>query len=85
LRRWALRRNRRRTPTGLAGSAVTGVPSSLSSQRWLASDVYKASIYDNNDNKNGDVTDLVMDSNGNITTAVSLALARRTSPFPSRI
>jgi sporulation protein YlmC with PRC-barrel domain len=38
--------------------------------RLLASDIYKANVYDNAENKIGDVTDLVSNSNGNITTAV---------------
>jgi sporulation protein YlmC with PRC-barrel domain len=44
--------------------------SSLSTMRWLASDVYKADVYDNAQDKIGYVTDLIMDNNGNVTTAV---------------
>src|SRR3984893_18651544 len=36
----------------------------------VASDIYKADVYDNSENEIGDVTDLVMNSNGNVTTAV---------------
>jgi sporulation protein YlmC with PRC-barrel domain len=46
------------------------VPSSLSTMHWLASDIYKADVYDNADNKIGVVTDLIMDNGGNVTTAV---------------
>ena len=46
-------------------------PTSPSSMiRLLASDIYKADVYDNSENKIGDVTDLVINSSGNITTAV---------------
>jgi sporulation protein YlmC with PRC-barrel domain len=45
-------------------------PSSLSTMHWLASDIYKADVYDNAENKIGVVTDLIMDSGGNVTTAV---------------
>jgi sporulation protein YlmC with PRC-barrel domain len=42
----------------------------LSTGQWLASDVYKASIYDPSDHKIGNVTNLVIDTNGNITAAI---------------
>jgi sporulation protein YlmC with PRC-barrel domain len=45
-------------------------PSSLSTTHWLASDIYKADVYDNAENKVGVVTDLIMDNSGNVTTAV---------------
>jgi sporulation protein YlmC with PRC-barrel domain len=54
------------TPSGRSMAATT----SLSTMRWLASDVYKADVYDNAEEKIGVVTDLIMDSNGNVTTAV---------------
>jgi hypothetical protein len=41
-------------------SVVTNPSSSLSTDHWLASDVYKASVYDPSI---GDVTDLMIDSN----------------------
>jgi sporulation protein YlmC with PRC-barrel domain len=44
--------------------------SSLSTTHWLASDVYKADVYDNAEEKIGVVTDLIMDNSGNVTTAV---------------
>jgi hypothetical protein len=57
----------RDTTTGRSG----GMPSSsLSTSRWLASDIYKANVYDSSENKIGDVADLVMDSNGNVTTTI---------------
>ena len=45
-------------------------PSSLSTTHWLASDIYKADVYDNAEDKIGFVTDLIVDNNGNVTTAV---------------
>ena len=45
-------------------------PSSLSTTHWLASDIYKAGVYDNAENKIGVVTDLIVDNSGNVTTAV---------------
>ena len=51
------------------GRSVTA-PSSLSTMHWLASDIYKADVYDNAENKIGVVTDLIMDNSGNVTTAV---------------
>jgi sporulation protein YlmC with PRC-barrel domain len=45
-------------------------PSSLSTTHWLASDIYKADVYDNSEDKIGVVTDLIMDNSGNVTTAV---------------
>jgi sporulation protein YlmC with PRC-barrel domain len=46
------------------------VPSSLSTMHWLASDIYKADVYDNSEDKIGTVTDLIMDNTGTVTTAV---------------
>ena len=45
-------------------------PSSLSTTHWLASDIYKADVYDNAENKIGVVTDLIVDNSGTVTTAV---------------
>jgi sporulation protein YlmC with PRC-barrel domain len=45
-------------------------PSSLATTHWLASDIYKADVYDNAEDKIGVVTDLVMDNSGTVTTAV---------------
>jgi hypothetical protein len=36
----------------------------------LASDIYKANVYDLSENKIGDVADLIIDSNGNVTAAI---------------
>ena len=44
--------------------------SSLSTMHWLASDIYKADVYDNAEDKIGVVTDLILDNSGNVTTAV---------------
>ena len=51
-------------------SVTTNTSSSLPTDHWLASDVYKASVYDPSDHKIGDVTDLMIDSNGNVTAAI---------------
>ena len=53
-------------PCGRAMAAT----SSLSTMHWLASDIYKADVYDNAEDKIGVVTDLIMDNSGNVTTAV---------------
>ena len=53
-------------PCGRAMAAT----SSLSTMHWLASDIYKADVYNNAEEKIGVVTDLIMDNNGNVTTAV---------------
>jgi sporulation protein YlmC with PRC-barrel domain len=50
-------------------SAATST-SSLSTTSWLVSDIYKANVYDASEHKIGDVTDLVMDNDGNVTTAI---------------
>jgi sporulation protein YlmC with PRC-barrel domain len=56
-------------PTVQASSVA--VPRSSSSMvRLLASDIYRANVYDNSENKIGDVTDLVINNDGNITTTV---------------
>ena len=44
--------------------------SSLSTMHWLASDIYKADVYDNSEDKIGVVTDLIVDNSGTVTTAV---------------
>jgi len=44
--------------------------SSLSTDHWLASDIYKADVYDPSEQKIGKVTDLMIDSNGNVTGAI---------------
>jgi sporulation protein YlmC with PRC-barrel domain len=51
------------------GSAMTAPSTQTSAARLLASDIYKANVYDNSENKIGDVTDLII-SNGNIKEAV---------------
>ncbi len=46
-------------------------PSSLATtDRWLASDVYHAGVYDKDNNKIGSISDLVLDSSGQIKMAV---------------
>jgi len=44
--------------------------SSLSATHWLASDIYEADVYDNAEDEIGVATDLILDSSGNVTTAV---------------
>jgi hypothetical protein len=51
-------------------SVVANPSSSLSTDQWLASDIYKASVYDPSEHKIGNVTDLMIDSNGNVTAAI---------------
>lgn len=43
---------------------------SPSAGRLLASDIYKANVYDPSENKIGDVTDLIIDSNAKVTAAI---------------
>ena len=59
-----MRSNRRRTPCY--------VSSLCAAARWprLASDIYKADVYDNAEDKIGVVTDLIVDNSGTVTTAV---------------
>ncbi|WOJ91342.1 PRC-barrel domain-containing protein [Methylocapsa polymorpha] len=57
-------------PNSSSGRSVAAPPSSLSTTRWLASDIYKADVYDSSDHKIGDITDLVLDNDGNVTLAV---------------
>ncbi|WGJ13844.1 PRC-barrel domain-containing protein [Methylocapsa sp. D3K7] len=52
------------------GRSAATSSSSLSTGNWLASDIYKADVYDNAENKLGAITDLVLNNNGDITTAV---------------
>jgi len=52
------------------GGSVANTSSSLSMDHWLASDVYKADVYDPSENKIGKVTDLMIDSNGKVTGAI---------------
>ena len=51
-------------PCGRAMAAT----SSLSTMHWLASDIYKADVYDNSEDKIGVVTDLIVDNSGTVTT-----------------
>jgi len=48
-------------------SVVTNPSSSLSTNNWLASD---ANVYDRSEHKIGDITNLMIDSNGNVTAAI---------------
>jgi sporulation protein YlmC with PRC-barrel domain len=58
------------TMTNSSSGRSVAAPSSLSTTHWLASDIYKADVYDNAENKIGVVTDLIVDNSGNVTTAV---------------
>jgi PRC-barrel domain len=49
---------------------VANPSSSLSTGQWLASDVYKANVYDPSEHKVGNVTNLIIDSNGTVTGAI---------------
>jgi sporulation protein YlmC with PRC-barrel domain len=50
------------------GRSVVTNPSSTN--QLLASDIYKANVYDPSEHKIGDVSDLMIDSNGNVTAAI---------------
>jgi sporulation protein YlmC with PRC-barrel domain len=58
------------TMTNSSSGRSMAAPSSLSTMHWLASDIYKADVYDNAENKIGVVTDLILDNSGNVTSAV---------------
>ena len=58
------------TMTNSSSGRSVAAPSSLSTMHWLASDIYKADVYDNAEEKIGVVTDLILDNSGNVTTAV---------------
>lgn len=59
------------TPPELSGrSAATTSTSSVSTPNWAASDIYKANVYDNSEHKIGEITDLVLDRDDKVTTAV---------------
>lgn len=51
-------------------TAALAATNSLTTDHWLASDVYKASVYDPSNNKIGDIDDLVINKDGTISTAV---------------
>jgi sporulation protein YlmC with PRC-barrel domain len=51
-------------------SPLLSSTTSLSTDQWLMSDIYKANVYDNANHTIGDVKDLILDQNGNITKAV---------------
>jgi sporulation protein YlmC with PRC-barrel domain len=53
-----------------SGNVALANDSSLATDHWLASDVYGAGVYDRNDNKIGDVDDLVIKQDGTISQAV---------------
>ena len=58
------------TMTNSSSGRSIAAPSSLSTMHWLASDIYKADVYDNAEDKIGVVTDLIVDNSGNVTTAI---------------
>ena len=58
------------TMTNSSSGRSVAAPSSLSTTHWLASDIYKADVYDNAEDKIGVVTDLIIDNSGNVATAV---------------
>jgi len=53
-----------------AGGLAFAETPSLSTNHWLASDVYKVDVYDTSEHEVGNVTDLMIDSNGNVTAAI---------------
>src|SRR3981189_1279905 len=52
-------------------SVVTNPSSSLLTDQWLASDVYKADVYDASDHTVGKVTDLMLFNSGTVPGAIS--------------
>jgi hypothetical protein len=50
--------------------ALAAADSTLPTDHWLASDVYHAGVYDPQDNKIGDVDDLIINKDGSIAKAV---------------
>src|SRR3981189_909148 len=64
-------------------SVVTNPSSSLSTNHWLASDVYNADVYDPSEHKIGKITDLMIDSKGSVTAAIiSLGVAQKDVAIP---
>ena len=53
-----------------SNAAFAANDSSLTTDHWLASDVYQASVYDPNQNKIGSVDDLVISKDGSVSKAV---------------
>jgi hypothetical protein len=53
-----------------AANSAFANDSSLATSHWLASDVYHAGVYDPQDNKIGNVDDLVIKQDGSISKAV---------------
>ena len=51
-------------------AAFAASDSSLTTDHWLASDVYQASVYDPDQNKIGSVDDLIINKDGTISKAV---------------
>jgi sporulation protein YlmC with PRC-barrel domain len=58
------------TMAAALSTAALAATSSLTTDHWLASDVYKASVYDPAQHKIGDIDDLVMNKDGTVSTAV---------------
>jgi sporulation protein YlmC with PRC-barrel domain len=54
----------------LSTASLAAPDSTLITDHWLASDVYKASVYDPANKKIGDIDDLVITKDGTISTAV---------------
>jgi sporulation protein YlmC with PRC-barrel domain len=50
----------------MSGRSTTAPSQALSTSNWLVSDIYKADVYDNSDQKIGQIIDLAMDSSGKI-------------------
>lgn len=55
---------------GLAFAATEQNSSLANPSRWLVSDVYHADVYDTSNNKIGQIDDLILNSDGQIKTAV---------------
>jgi sporulation protein YlmC with PRC-barrel domain len=56
--------------TSASARSTATQPGTLSTNNWLASDIYRADVYDKSNNRIGSIDDLVIDQNGNVSAAV---------------
>ncbi|MBO0733673.1 MAG: PRC-barrel domain-containing protein [Methylocapsa sp.] len=54
----------------MGGRSVGEPATSLSTSQWMVSNIYKANVYGENDQKIGDVDDLVIGPNGDVQQAI---------------
>jgi hypothetical protein len=75
------------TMTNSSSGHSMAAPSSLSTMHWLASDIYKADVYDNAEEASSPISSWIITGTSrrqSLASAVFSALARRTWPFLSR-